>query len=305
MSDTAENNGWRTVAEMARFNLEPIAQEHIRSRLHPLVILTETMDRLLDRTIEVCVEHPRPGAAAKVGLILTTRLANDLRVCALTSHLGYGLQALALAGSVIEVVGSLSYVSGSDDRAITWAEHTDLGHTYPRSVRDGIKATLAALNISDPLAEENWYAAYRDMCMAKHANPRLSLIHGLRVDSCGAFHVCGPDCSDLGTSSSARALWYAATFGAAGILVAIGHCSHDELRAQVRSEALRLNDRRHGLTSWYLAVAGPGSSPEKEAAALSAEADRIQREAAQLRFETARLRRETSRVEEHIRRHSQ
>jgi hypothetical protein len=71
-----------------RLSAESIAQDQIRNRLNPLVTLTERMDALYDRGSTVIAEHPRPGAAAKVGLILTDRLVNDLRVCSLASQLG-------------------------------------------------------------------------------------------------------------------------------------------------------------------------------------------------------------------------
>jgi hypothetical protein len=91
-----------------RLRDESSAQHQIGTRLGPLVTLIERMDSLYDRAITAIADHPRPGAATKVGLILTTRLANDLRVCSLTSQLGYGLQGLVLAGTVVELVGSLS-----------------------------------------------------------------------------------------------------------------------------------------------------------------------------------------------------
>ena len=99
-----------------RLDAESIAQHQIRNRLEPLATLIEQMDSLYNSAINAIAEHPRPGAAAKVGLILTTRLANDLRVCSLTSYLGYGLQALVLAGTVVELVGSLSYVGDNGFR---------------------------------------------------------------------------------------------------------------------------------------------------------------------------------------------
>lgn len=267
-----------------RLDAESIAQHQIRNRLVPLATLIEQRDSLYNRAINAIAEHPRPGAAAKVGLILTTRLANDLRVCSLTSYLGYGLQALVLAGTVVELVGSLSYVGDSDSRAVSWAEHKDHRHTYPPKVDDGIEATMKALGISDPAVKENWKQGYAFMCMAKHANPFLSLLHGLRIDSSGAYHVCGPDPSDLGTHLSARALWYAVGFGTFGIHVALAHCSDDALQTKLRTEARSINERLRGLESWYLEVIGPESplKSQKEASALLSEAQRLQSETEQL-----------------------
>ena len=244
---------------------ESKAQRQILKRLKPLVTLIERMDSLYDRAINAIADHPRPGAATKVGLILSTRLANDLRVCSLTSQLGYGLQALVLAGTVVELVGALSYVGDSDSRAVSWAEHTDRRHTYPPKVVDGIEATLSALGISDPAARDNWQQAYEFMCMAKHANPFLSLLHGMRIFPSGAYYVCGPDSSDLGRMLSAQALYHAVGFGTAGIYVAARHCCDDGLQTQLRTEARSIRDRLLGLESWFLEVTKPESLPTPRA----------------------------------------
>ena len=279
---------------------ESSVQHQARNRLKPLVTLIERMDSLYDRAINAIANHPRPSSAAKVGLILTTRLANDLRVCSLTSQIGYGLQALVLVGTVVEVVGALSYVGDSDCRAVSWAEHTDRRHTYPPKVVDGIEATLTALGVSDPAAKDNWQEAYAFMCMAKHANPFLSLLHGLRIDSSGAYYVVGPDSSDLGIYMSAQALWHAVGFGTAGIYVAALHCSDDALQTQLRTEAQTISDLLLGLEPWFLEVIKPESSPglkiKKEASALLSEAHRLQSETERLRCETKRMKQETRRL---------
>lgn len=284
----------------ARLRDESSAQHQIRNRLEPLVTLIERMDSLYDRAINAIADHPRPGAATKVGLVLTTRLANDLRVCSLTSQLGYGLQALVLMGTVVEVVGSLCYVGESDSRAIAWAEHTDRRHTYPPKVGDGIEAILTAHGISDPAAKDNWQEAYAFMCMAKHANPFLSLLHGLRIDPAGAYYMCGPDTTDLGIYMSAQALWHSIGFGTKGIYVALGHCSDDALQTQLRTEARTISERLLGLEPWFLEVIKPESSPglkiQKEASALLSEAQRLQSETERLQRETGRMKQESRRL---------
>jgi len=281
-----------------RLRDESSAQHQIRNRLGPLITLIEQMDSLYDRGINAIADHPRPGAATKVGLILTTRLANDLRVCSLTSQLGYGLQALVLAGTVVELVGILSYVGDSDSRAVKWAEHTDRRHTYPPKVVDGIEATLAAIGHSDPAKTENWQQAYTEMCMAKHANPFLSLLHGMRIFPSGEQYVDGPDASDLGICLSAQALYHAVGFGNAGIYVAVGHCSDDDLQTELRAKARSISEQLVGLESWFLEVTKPESplKSRKEASALSAEAQRLQSEAERLRRETDRMKQETHRL---------
>lgn len=128
-----------------RLEAEADAQSHISSHLAPLVTLIEQTDSLYERALDAIANHPRPGAAAKVGLILTSRLTNDLRVCSLSAQLGYGIQALLVGATIVELVGALAYVGDSESRAANWAEHSDLRHTYPRKVAEGIEALLSSL----------------------------------------------------------------------------------------------------------------------------------------------------------------
>lgn len=290
--------GSRMSSISERLSQESIAQHQIRKRLAPLVVLINHMDSLYERAIEAITSHPRQGAAPKVGLILTTRLANDIRVCSLTSQLGYGLQALVLAGTVVEVVGALSYVGDDDTRAVKWAEHKNHRHTYPPKVVDGIQATLTALGISKPSANNNWQEAYTFMCMAKHANPFLSLLHGLRIDSSGAYYVHGPDVSDLGVMLSAQALWHMVGFGTAGIYVAVGHCSDDALKTKLRAETISISDHLRGLEPWFLEVIKPESplKSQKETSALYSEVHRIQSETERLLRETEKIQQKTRRL---------
>lgn len=279
-----------------RLHDESNAQHQIRNRLAPLVTLIELMDSLYDRAINAIADHPRPGAAAKVGFILTNRLSNDLRVCSLTSQLGYGLQALVLAGTIVELVGALSYVGDSDSRAVSWAEHTDRRRTYPPRV-DGIEAALSALGFSNPVARKNWQQAYEFMCMAKHANPFLSLLYGMRIFPSGPYYMRGPDSSDLGMYMSAQALYNTVGFGTAGIYVAALHCSDNTLQTQFRTEARSIRDRLLGLEPWFLEVLKPESRPglkiQKEASALLSVAQRLQSDTESLQRETERIKQET------------
>ncbi len=287
--------------ELDRQGAESAAKSDLKVRLGPLLSLAEQLDSLFDRGMQAIVECPRPGAAAKVGLILTSRLANDLRGCALLSQLGYGIQGLVLASTVVEVVGALSYVGYDDSRAVAWSTHKDFRHTFPRRVTDGIAATLAMLSIADPAARRNWEQGYEYMCMAKHANPFIALRHGLQLDSSMRWsHAIGPDALHLGASVSARTLWYSVAFGGFGIHVALGHCEAETARTRLREEALGLNGRLRDLEPWYLTIiereSDSDEGDERQAQALTAEARRLQSEAARLRAQTEMMRRETERL---------
>lgn len=247
-----------------RVQRESIAQQQIRDRLAPLANVIDRLDSLYDRAFNAIADNPHPGAATKVALILTTRIADDLRVCSLTSYLGYGLQALAFAGTIMELVGSLSYVGSSDDLAVRWAEHADRRRSFPPKVSDGIEATLKAVGEFNPTTCENWKKGYELMCMAKHGNPYLSLLHGLRIDPVGAYHVRAPDPSDLGITLSSQALVYAITSATAGINVALAHCADSALRTQLRSEALTIVGDLRTLEAWFRRLGKPDSPPGRK-----------------------------------------
>jgi hypothetical protein len=292
-----------------RLEAESNAQDHLSNYLGPLVTLVEQTIYLYERSLDAIAEHPRPGAAAKVGLILTARLANDLRVCSLSAQLGYGIQALGLGATIVELVGALAYVGDSESRAASWAEHSDLRHTYPRKVAEGIEALLRSLGISSNNAKDNWLQAYTFMCTAKHANPRLSLLNGLRIDASGFSYLCGPDSSAFGAGLSAEALFYAILFGARGVYVALGHCAEGSLQGQLRAETLRVMEALHGLELWSaeLCKAAQEESAQgvvrrvqmsaivsqlgSETERLKRETERLERETEQLRLETGRIRR--------------
>jgi hypothetical protein len=277
-----------------RLEAESNAQDQLSNYLAPLVGLVEQTISLYERALDAIAEHPRPGAAAKVGLLLTSRLANDLRVCSLSARLGYGLPALGLGATIFEIVGALCYVGDSESRAADWAEHTDVRHTYPRKVEDGIEASLESLGISIPTMKENWRQAYTFMCTAKHANPRISMLHGLRVDASGFSYACGPDPSAFGVIMSAEALYNAIFFGAPGIYVALGHCSEESLQAQLRAETLRLMEALHGLELWFTELFKAAKQESNHGVVSQVQTSAI---VSQLDSETGRLKRETERLE--------
>jgi len=223
------------------------AQQEVLKHIAPLAAQAARTDTLFERATTTIAEHATPGPRAKVVLILLARIANDFRVCGLTSSLGYGLQAFGLAASMMEILGALAFVGDSEDRAIKWAEHKDLGHSYPPTVKEGIDAALTALGISDPAARDDWQKAYKHMCMAKHANPKLSMLQGLYTQPSGLHHVFGPDTTQLGVFLAAEALSRAIRYSTAAILVAAQHCSDESLRQLLRDESRDIQSKVNSL----------------------------------------------------------
>jgi len=272
---------------------ESIARDPISSHLAPLVNLIEQTLSLYERAGDAIADYPRPRAAPRVSLILTSRLTNDLRVCSLSAQLGYGIQALLVGATVVELVGALAYIGVSDSRAENWAKHSNLRHSYPRKVEEGIEALLSALGISSPGAKENWYQTYTFMCTAKHGNPRISMLHGLRIDTSGFSYQRGPDPSVFGISMSAEALYNAIFFGAPGVYIALGHCREEALQSRLRNEALRLMGALHGLEPWLNELYKAAKQESADGVVSRCQSSAI---VSQLNSETERLKRETERL---------
>jgi hypothetical protein len=216
------------------------AQRQILGRLGQLAALASRTDALFEKATEALVEHPKTGPATKVVLILLTRLSCDMRVCGMASSAGYCLQAMGLAASMMEILGTLAYVGESNERAAEWAKHADRRQSYPRKVRLGIDATATALGIPDQAAKDDWLKAYEFMCMAKHANPLLSMRQGLADLPSGLYHVFGPDTTALGIFLSAEAINRAVGYSTAAVYIAAPLCSDEASRIFLRKEALSI-----------------------------------------------------------------
>lgn len=229
-----------------RLESELRAGREIQSHLSSLFTLVDELDFLLERAINAHAETAAQTPAAKVCLILATRLANDIRVCSIASRQGYGLQGLGLVATVVELLGALSYIAASDDRAVAWAEHSNRRKSYP-PLRDGISAALTTLGLTESAARDAWTREIERICMAKHANPMLSLEQGLRILPDGAYFVHGPDSSELGIKMCFLALYHAVGFGTGAVFVFSQLCPDARVQAQLREDALRIRDELRRL----------------------------------------------------------
>jgi hypothetical protein len=82
-----------------RLEAESVVCAHVSGCLAPLFTLIDQTDSLYERALDAIADPPRTGAAAKLGFILTSRPANDFRLCSLSAQRGYGIQAL-LVGAI-------------------------------------------------------------------------------------------------------------------------------------------------------------------------------------------------------------
>jgi len=111
-----------------------------------------------------------------------------------------------------------------------------------------LEATRRALtNIGHPQADAQSqieYRVYRQLCMAKHANPLLQMRFGLKEIQGNIVTVNGPDVSEAGI----RVAWFALEHGVGFTLVAahvfIGAHVPISARAAVHSEAQQIGITR-------------------------------------------------------------
>jgi hypothetical protein len=233
---------------------ESAAQHEIEVSLSPLVALADQTYLLLGRAMDAVARWPRTGArtvaATKVCAILAARLQNELRVCCTVSCRGYGLQGMGLAATMAELLGVLSYIGDNEERAIEWAKHVDHRKTYPPRVNDGIDAVAAALDMTESdasLLRDQLRGVYTMLCMAKHANPRLSMEQGMHIVRGDAYYVRGPDASRMGIVNSCYALLYATWFGLMGVHIFAKRCNDASLRAELQNESRIRRGERDNL----------------------------------------------------------
>lgn len=229
--------------------------------------------------------------------VLAARLANDVRVCSIASRFGYGLQAMGLAATVQEVVGALCYVGEDEARAHKWATHTNRRKTFPPTVKDGINAAAAVLDITEAARDrlrDQWQRVYTALCMGKHANPTVTMDQGLRVFPNGAYFVQGPDITELGAKYSCFALFWAVDFGLVGAYAFARCCSDQGLRAQLQNDALMMNREIEDVVPLLkdLMPVPSAESEQPEPEPLQLETKRLRQESEHFRSETERLRRE-------------
>jgi hypothetical protein len=159
-----------------------------------------------------------------------------------------------------ELLGALSYVGDNEDRAIEWAKHVDHRRTYPPRVNDGIEAIVAALGITGSDADvlrDQLKRVYTSLCMAKHANPLLSMEQGMRILEGDAYFVRGPDASRLGMKNSCFALVHATGFGLTGVYVFAKRRYDAVSRAELQNQSLKLWAQLRSLETGLAGMVGP------------------------------------------------
>lgn len=158
-------------------------------------VLTSVPERRLAET---------PLALRVVAAVLLVRLSNDLRSVVLLTNRGYALQAVSLVASIYEIAYTIALI-GSDTALVReWVNHDDPTRPF-QEISRMTRNALTKLGISDTQAWGRQYRVYRQLCLAKHANPLLQRQHGYQLVNTDVVTMNGPDTSP----SAIRAGWFA------------------------------------------------------------------------------------------------
>lgn len=194
----SKSRGGLNEAEVAR-TLAPELDRHLELTLNVHNAVMQALSSLPDRPLSVLTQ------CEKVQVNLMIRLANDLRCASLLAARGYPLQVASVVADLFEVAYSVGYIGANDERAQEWIDHEDPTTAF-MSVRSLVDEVIGNAPIPDPReAAGRQYVIYRQLCMAKHANPLIQMQHGFEVEEDRVVAVAGPQ----GSEEAIRVLWFA------------------------------------------------------------------------------------------------
>jgi hypothetical protein len=177
----------------------------------------ELSDRVVDvaGTLLGAIEDERGDARAiHVGAFMLARVVTDLRAVGHLVRCGYPMQALAQVGTALEVTHALAYVGANETRAQEWLSHDDLTRAYPPiGVKATIQAVASAIGVTPDMADREYQVIYRDVCMAKHANPISFGTVGFVAADDVNYVTVGPYLSDGVRRTAHVALQHATRYG--------------------------------------------------------------------------------------------
>ncbi len=206
--------------------LEALAPTTLVPRLKEHFTLTLEAFNLISHLLTAVPRTPISSmpASLPVATKLLLRLSNDLRGIDLCAMHGYPAQACAICASAYEVAYAVGYIGDDEERARVWLDHRD-PKWYPWKMRTMMLDALAKMGVSDPDAQTvNEYRVYRQLCLAKHANPLFEGLYGVQVHEQTLVMANGPDTSEDAIRPTRFALQHGAS--AAVIATASFHKHH-------------------------------------------------------------------------------
>lgn len=210
------------------------AQQQLNLELNHHLELTGNAFNLISEAVSKIPEQPISNMpqSLKVSVALINKLSNDLRTASLLSLLGYPTQATGIVASLYESAFTIAYI-GTDERlAQEWIDHDDPTRPFA-NVRKITRLGLAKLrvpNLEQQTSTE--YRVYRQLCMAKHANPLYQMQHGYQLVGGNVTGFNGPDTS----GSAIRAAWFALEHAAGLAFIALASFISDHVPHERRPE---------------------------------------------------------------------
>jgi hypothetical protein len=182
----------------AMATLDPQLRDH--------ALLTEQAFNLIGEVLGGMPEAPlcEVSQSRKALTALLVRLSNDLRSAALLALRGYPIQAAILVAAMYEVAYSIAYIRSDDTLAQAWIDHDDPTRPFGQ-VKHMTEKVLEKLGVADIDSQTNaQYRIYRQLCMAKHANPLFQTQLGYQLRDEYVLAMNGPDTSE----SAIRVAWF-------------------------------------------------------------------------------------------------
>lgn len=146
----------------------------------------------------------------KISLVMTARIANDLRCITHTSRFGYGTQSCAIAANIWELVWQLVWVTRTQAEADEWlkVKHFTSGGPDPNKCLVKYLKEKGVPDYENQAKTER--AVYGKLCALKHGNPRSFSFHAVDDWQDTGTVRLGPDLSEFGQKAICFASFMAA-----------------------------------------------------------------------------------------------
>lgn len=123
-------------------------------------------------------------------------MSDDIRTAGLLASLGYPQQAATVIAACHETAFTVLSMGSDDGLADEWIKHDDPKNSFDK-VKPVIRKGYQNLNERNVDSEtEREYRTYATLCHAKHTNPLMQKLHGLRIEGNQISLTNGPDSSE-------------------------------------------------------------------------------------------------------------
>ncbi len=229
---------------------EECAIETAHGELRDHLTLTETAFNLSGLAIKRLPHVPlvQMPLSRKVAATLLIRLSNDLRSILLLAPRGYALQAASLAANIYEQAYTITYIGGLEARAEDWIHHDDPIHFF-RPIYELTREVVTELQLPNPNEQiQRQYRVYRQLCLAKHANPLLQMDHAFAIESGQAIQRNGPDTSEPAIRAASFTLQHATGLTCLTLVSFVNNHLPPEFQRDFLARLDALEARRHQLS---------------------------------------------------------